>query len=380
MSFKRKTLSELRTENQQFMQAELEKVGALLRFGNLKVLADMDAGMAHLHYAYLDYIARQCTPFTSTDEWLAGWMALKQAYRKAATAARSPEAQIKGTSGRTLDAGAVINRADGYQYTTDAGVTIGSSGTATVAVTAVLPDITEDVTGGGSLGNADAGTLLTLDANIAGVDAQVTLLSAATGGADIESEDEFRSRGLLAWQNPPQGGSDTDYKKWALEVPGVTRAWVKRRLNGAGTVGVYIMCDRNASGGFPVGTDGISQLEDWGAVRATGDQLAVADHIYPLQTDTAIVFVCSPIPKTIDVEIAGIKNADSATVQGIRDALTTLFFDEANPDGSGKVYLSDINGSIGDVNGTTGYILNSPTANITFAVGEIPVLGEVHFV
>ncbi len=380
MPFKRKTLSELRTENQQFMQAELEKVGALLRFGNLKVLADMDAGMAHLHYAYLDYIARQCTPFTSTDEWLAGWMALKQAYRKAATAARSPEAQIKGTSGRTLDAGAVINRADGYQYTTDAGVTIGSSGTATVAVTAVLPDITEDVTGGGSLGNADAGTLLTLDANIAGVDAQVTLLSAATGGADIESEDEFRSRGLLAWQNPPQGGSDTDYKKWALEVPGVTRAWVKRRLNGAGTVGVYIMCDRNASGGFPVGTDGISQLEDWGAVRATGDQLAVADHIYPLQTDTAIVFVCSPIPKTIDVEIAGIKNADSATVQGIRDALTTLFFDEANPDGSGKVYLSDINGSIGDVNGTTGYILNSPTANITFAVGEIPVLGEVHFV
>ncbi|GDS49399.1 hypothetical protein BvCmsSINP027_00607 [Escherichia coli] len=51
MPFKRKTLSELRQENRQFMQAELESVGALLRFGNLKVLADMDAGMAHLHYA-----------------------------------------------------------------------------------------------------------------------------------------------------------------------------------------------------------------------------------------------------------------------------------------------------------------------------------------
>ena len=33
----------------------------------LKVLADMDAGMAHLRYAYTDYIARQSTPFTSTD-------------------------------------------------------------------------------------------------------------------------------------------------------------------------------------------------------------------------------------------------------------------------------------------------------------------------
>jgi uncharacterized phage protein gp47/JayE len=36
----------------------------------------MDAGMSHLHYAYLDYIALQTNPFTATDEWLAGWMAL----------------------------------------------------------------------------------------------------------------------------------------------------------------------------------------------------------------------------------------------------------------------------------------------------------------
>ncbi|WP_370658210.1 baseplate J/gp47 family protein [Edwardsiella tarda] len=380
MPFKRPTLSELRDENRKFMQAELEDVGALLRFANLKVLADMDAGMGHLHYAYLDYIALQTNPFTSTDEFLAGWMAMKQVFRKPAMAAKSPLAQATGVADSIIPAGTILNRGDGYQYRTDSELKTQADGFGVVPVTAILPDITSDVTGGGARGNADAGTILTLDANIAGVDPQVTLLSAATGGADIEGEDEFRRRGLLAWQNPPQGGSDTDYKKWALEVPNVTRAWVKRRLNGGGTVGVYIMCDRNASGGFPVGTDGISQLEEWGAVRATGDQLAVADHIYPRQTDTAIVFVCSPIPKIINVEITGIKNADSTTVQGIRDALTALFFEEANPDGSGKVYLSDINRSIGDVNGTTGYILNSPTANITFAVGEIPELGEVRFV
>ncbi|WP_347004288.1 baseplate J/gp47 family protein [Enterobacter roggenkampii] len=287
---------------------------------------------------------------------------------------------VSGSVDSIIPVGSIINRGDGYQYRTDADLKIQADGFGIVAVTAILPDITSDVTGGGARGNADAGTIMTLDANIAGVDPQVTLLSAATGGADIETEEDFRSRGLLAWQNPPQGGSDADYKKWALEVSGVTRAWVKRRLNGAGTVGVYIMCDRNDNGGFPVGTDGISQLEDWGAVKATGDQLAVADHIYPQQTDTAIVFVCSPIKKVINIEISGIKNADSTTVQGIKDALTALFFDEANPDGSGKVYLSDINGSIGGVSGTTGYILNSPMANITFAVGEIPVLGGVNFV
>ncbi|VVT53884.1 Phage FluMu protein gp47 [Kosakonia radicincitans] len=380
MPFKRATLSELRDQNRAFMQSELEAVGQLLRFSNLKVLADMDAGMAHLHYAYLDYIAKQSTPFNATDENLAGWMAMKSVYRKPASAAQSPSAQAKGTAGATLTAGTVLNRSDGYQYTTDTELIIASTGYGTASVTAVLPDISDDVTGGGASGNADAGTILTLDSNAPGIENQVTLLVAATGGADIEDEEDFRSRGLLAFQNPPQGGSDADYKSWALAVSGVTRAWVKRRLNGAGTVGVYIMCDNNSNGGFPVGTDGVSQLEDWGAVKATGDQLAVADYIYPRQTDTAIVFVCSPIQKTINLVIGGLTGADSTTVAAIKAALTDLFFDAAQPDGTGIVYLSDINLAIGSVSGTTGYILNSPSANITFNVGEIPVLGTVSFV
>ena len=381
MPFKRKTLSELRQENRQFMQAELESVGALLRFGNLKVLADMDAGMAHLHYAYLDYIARQSTPFTSTEEWLAGWMALKQIYRKAATAARSPAATVTGTPGKTLSKGAVLNRDDGYQYTTDSAITINTAGSATVAVTAVLPDITDDVTGGGASGNADAGTILTLDANAPGIDSSVTLIEPATGGANIESEEDFRLRGLLAYQNPPQGGSDTDYKSWALSVSGITRAWIRRRGMGPGTVVIYIMCDGDdkTNHGFPVGTDGVSQLEEWGAVKATGDQGRVADYMYPLAPVTSLNYVCSPIRREVNFDIAGIQSADSTVVQAIKDAINDLFFDEGNPDGTGKIYLSDLNRVISSVSGTTGYSLEQPAANIVLAIGELPVLGEVIF-
>ena len=380
MPFKRKTLTELRDENRNFLQAELKNVGALLRFANLKVVADMDAGMAHLHYGYLDYMALQSNPFTATGEYLAGWMALKRVYRKPASAAKSKDVKAVGAANRIIPVGTILNRGDGYQYTVATEIKIQDSGEGHGGITAVLPDVTDDVTGGGANGNADAGTVLTLDVNIAGVEAQVTLIEAATGGADIEDEEVFRSRGLLSWQEPPQGGSDTDYKKWALEVSGVTRAWVKRRLNGAGTVGVYIMCDGNLNDGFPVGTDGISQLEEWGAVKASGDQLSVADHIYPLQTDTAIIFVCSPIRKTINFEIAGIKDADSTVVSSIKEALTSLFFEESNTDGSGKIDLSDINKSISNVDGTKGYILNIPSSNITFKIGEIPILGEVKFV
>ncbi|MFX3054799.1 baseplate J/gp47 family protein [Klebsiella pneumoniae] len=350
-------------------------------YGNLKVLADMDAGMAHLHYAYLDYIARQSTPFTSTDEWLAGWMALKQIYRKAATAARSPAATVTGTPGKTLSKGAVLNRDDGYQYTTDSAITINTAGSATVAVTAVLPDITDDVTGGGASGNADAGTILTLDANAPGIDSSVTLIEPATGGANIESEEDFRLRGLLAYQNPPQGGSDTDYKSWALSVSGITRAWIRRRGMGPGTVVIYIMCDGDdkTNHGFPVGTDGVSQLEEWGAVKATGDQGRVADYMYPLAPVTSLNYVCSPIRREVNFDIAGIQSADSTVVQAIKDAINDLFFDEGNPDGTGKIYLSDLNRVISSVSGTTGYSLEQPAANIVLAIGELPVLGEVIF-
>lgn len=381
MPFKRKTLSELREENRQFMQAELKNIGALLRFGNLKVVADMDAGMSHLHYAYLDYIALQTNPFTSTGEWLAGWMALKQTYRKAATAARSPAVKSTGTAGATLPAGTVLNRADGYQYVTDAELVISAGKSGTASITALLPDISDDVSGGGSAGNADAGTLLTLDANVPGIDNTLTLIEPASGGADIEKEEDFRQRGLQAYQNPPQGGSDADYKKWALEIPGVTRAWVKRRGMGVGTVVIYIMCDGNdtTNNGFPVGTDGVSSLDDWGAIKATGDQGRVADYIYPLQADTAIIYVCSPIKKIVPFTISGIPDASSDTVQAIKDAINLLFFDNGTPDGTGKIYLSDINGALSQVAGTTGYVLESPAQNIILEAGELPLLGEVDF-
>nr|CDS57542.1 hypothetical protein SYMBAF_200012 [Serratia symbiotica] len=142
---------------------------------------------------------------------------------------------------------------------------------------------------GGIDGNADAGTALTLDISLPGIDASGVMVDPATGGADIETQESLRARMLLAYQTPPQGGSDKDYEQWARAVPGITRCWTKRRLMGAGTVGVYIMCDGNdeTNHGFPVGTDGLSQRDEWGVQKATGDQGRVADYIYPRAPVTA---------------------------------------------------------------------------------------------
>ncbi|HGF8895579.1 TPA: baseplate J/gp47 family protein [Yersinia enterocolitica] len=377
MPFNRPTLSELGQRNQSYIQSELKTGGNLLRFSNIGVISDADAGMAHLHYGYLDYIARQATPYNATDEYLAAWAALKDVFRKGATPASSTDVSFSGIAGRIIPAGRRLNRADGYQYQLENEVKIAADGNALGEIIAILPSSLDDATGGGRRGNSDAGTELTLDIAIDGVQATATALNKISGGADIESEDAFRSRMLLAYQNIPQGGNDADYQSWALTVPGVTRCWVKRRLMGAGTVGIYIMCDDNDYGGFPQGTDGISSLEQWGEVKATGDQGRVADGIYPQQPIIALVYVCAPVAQPIDFVISGISYADSATTAAINAAIDEVFFTEGEP--GGKILWSSLLLAIGEIAGTGGFIMQSPAANIELQTGKLPVRGTVSY-
>lgn len=379
MPYKHPTLTDLRGQVQSDIQSELPKTGGLLRFSNLKITGDVQAGLSYGHYGYLDWIAQQSTPFTATDEYLDAWAALVSVYRKPATAAKSPKAKATGVGG-TVPAGAIANRKDGIQYILDNGFTIGPDGTALTAVTAILLSPLDDPTAGGALGNAPAGTILTLDKSYPGVDSQITLVDPATGGINVEKDDPLRTRMLLEFQALPQGGSETDYVNWALAVPGVTRAWCVRRLMGVGTVGVYIMCDGDdqTNHGFPVGSDGISQYEEWGYyAKATGDQLRVADAIYPKQTVTALVYIASPIAKVIDFTITGIIQQEENVTETVSAAINEVFFTRGDPRGEGIITLSSINAAIAAIPGTDGFLIESPAQNIPLAIGELPQLGRV---
>ncbi|MGA4368105.1 baseplate J/gp47 family protein, partial [Pantoea ananatis] len=310
MPFKRPTLTELRVRNQSAITTGLENIGGLLRFSNMRVLGDVSAGMSHLHYGYLDWIAQQTTPASATDEYLDMWGALVRTYKKGAVAAHGDSLPVKGTAGAVVKAGAVLNRGDGYSYTLDSDVTINSSGNGVGSITAILPDASTDPTGGGAAGNAEVGTVLSFAVVTEGINSSVMLTSPITGGTDIESEKDFRSRVLAAFQQTPQGGSEIDYKNWALAVPGVTRVWVARHLMGAGTVGIYFMRDSSDGkndDGFPVGTDGVSSYEtQFSSGIASGDQLTLANALYSLQTATALVYVCSPVKIVVPFTIAGL--------------------------------------------------------------------------
>ncbi len=377
MPFKRKTLSELREQNEQFLRSELKEPGALLRFSNMRILADMDAGMSHMHYGYLDYIAKQTTPFTATGEWLAGWGALKRIFRKAPQRAQCQSVKATGISGTVIPKGSKLNRGDGYQYQTTAEATINAQGESIVSLIAILPDINKNPEGGGSLGNSPSGTQLTLDISIVGISAEFLAIEPIVGGTDIEPEEAFRSRILEAYQNPSQGGNSADYIGWAKEVPGVTRAWVRRRLLGAGSVGVYIMCDANTNDGFPIGTDGPATKEVY-QIHATGDQLRVADYLYDLlQSVTALVWVCSPIAKKINFVFSGLSHIDQETKRKLEGAIDGFFYEKSNPADVNIINPADIDRAIFAALGLVGYRLVSPSAEIELGIGEIPVRGEI---
>lgn len=376
MPFERPSLSALRSQVAQDISSALPGTDPLLRFSNLQIMGAMLAGLAHLHYGYIDWIAEQATPFTATQEFLEAWGALKGVYRLAASSA-SGTVQFVGTNGTVMPSGVQLVRGDGKAFTTTAGGTV-ASGTVTVPA---LADA--DPTGlTGAFGNTDAGAVMTIGQAIAGIQSNGVVATAFTGGADLEGDSGLRTRVLLAYQNPPHGGDADDYVTWSLQVPGVTRAWCVPHGYGAGTVLVYVMLDdaESAHGGFPQGTDGVASGEPRDTA-ATGDQLAVANHIFPLQPVTALVYVIAPTANTVNFTISGIAGASSDTKAAIAAAITSVFREHSGiTAGSSTVNLSDIESAIAAIPLTSGFIVTIPSGNVVSASGQVPKLGTVTYI
>lgn len=372
MPYERPTLSELRAEASADIAASLPGVDPLLRFSNLRVLAAILAGMSNEHYGYIDWVAQQAVPFTATDEFLYAWGALKNVYLKAATFAGDATTNGGGavtfsncTAGVPIPSGTPLARGDGATFKTTALVVVNGGG---VAVCLVKADVA------GADGNCDLGTTLVLATSIPGIQSNSIVTTAVTGGADIETQDEFRSRMLQVYANPPQGGAAADYIDWALQVAGVTRAWCRPLIMGPGTVMVYFMEDdvRSAFGGFPQGTNGVAALETRD-FPATGDQLVVANYIYPLRPATALVYAGAPTNSPTAFTINGIANVLTRAAIGL--AIDEVFRRSASP--GGTTNLLEIEAAIAAVPGSAGAVITSPVANIVAAAGALSTRGAI---
>lgn len=367
MPFARPTLTQLRQQARQAITTNVPGADGLLRTSNLGVLGDVAAGMAHQHYGYLDYIALQATPFTATDEYLAAWGALKQITRKPANVATGTVTFPATSSATAIPAGTPVTRSDGVTGTVLAVIQqTASSMTVQVSITADPYGLT------GAFGNSVANTSFTLGTSVPGVTSTSSAASAFTGGADIETVDALRARIVGAYQQTAQGGSSNDYVQWALQVPGVTRAWCVPLFNGPGTVAVYFMMDsaEAAFQGVPQGSDGVASNESRD-VSATGDQLTVANALFPQRPVTALVHAKAPRLQSVAMSIKGVAVANRTAVQ---TALASMLQQQTL---GGVVQIKSFWTAAASADPVDDFNILSPTTDIVLGAGQLPTLGTI---
>jgi uncharacterized phage protein gp47/JayE len=353
--FEYPTLAELRDRIRRDFNARLPGADALLRHSNLRVIADVFAGLVTRHYQYQAWLALQLFPDTCEGPFLERWASIWGVSRLPATAALGA-VDVRGAAGATVPAGTQWQRVDGVRYTATDGATLDAAGLATVAVTALEPGVT---------GNAEAGATVSTVTVIVGVVADATIAApGCAGGADEETDEQLRIRLLARIQTPPHGGSASDYVDWTLEVPGVTRVWVAPQEQGPGTVVVRFCMDDAAHA-----PDGIPTPADVALVQA---------HLDVVRPVTAEVLVVAPIPHAIDVTIATL-TPDTPTV---RTAIVAELTDTLYRNGAPGVvlYVSWLWEAVSLASGERHHRITVPPGDVALGAGELPVLGAITYV
>jgi uncharacterized phage protein gp47/JayE len=346
-------LAELITRVRADFRSRLEIAGALLRRAMANVFAVVWAGAVHMLHGHLDWAVRQLFADTAEREYLLRMAAM---YGITPTPATFADGSVTatGVNGTVIPLGTALVRDDGATYTTTLEATI-ASGTATVLVIADLA---------GADGNMDVGDQLSLESPIAGADSTTTVVL-ISGGTDEETTEATRARFLLRRRKTPQGGNDADYESWALEVAGVTRAWVFPHEDGLGTVTVRFVRDDDASI-FP----------------DAGEVADVQTNLDANRPVTAEVTAEAPVALAVAFTIA-VTPDTTAVRDAVEAELTDLLFREAEPGdgaGSGTILLSKIRTAIGVATGVTDYTLTVPAADVVPATGELAVLGVITWV
>jgi uncharacterized phage protein gp47/JayE len=375
LPFPRPTLTALRTTAMQDITAsDLPNADGFLRRAALRVLAWVQAGLAFLHYGYLDWISLQSTPYTATGEYLDGWAALAPTpvIREAPGYATGP-GTWSGTPTEVLPGGTLCTSSANLQYTTLGNATVGIGGTVTVNVIAVVA---------GSAGNLDSGAPLTLGVVISGITPAGAASGAITGGTDLELDGPLQTRMLESYAAPPHGGDVSDFETWALAVPGVTRAWSPAVPLAPGAVTVFFMMDQSESAhnGFPQGTNGVAAAETRD-VPATGDQLAVANYLFTLRPVTMLVYAVAPIAETQNFTVEGLSSITLAQQAQVEAALSSLFLQLDTPLGTTSIQQSDCDTAITAIGGLPSFAVTSPSVwPISSPLGYLFELGTVAFV
>jgi len=371
MPFQTPPLEDWRRRGRDYVLANLPPRAVALPNSPLRVMSDNSAGMSYMVMLYLSELADQLLPDTAGGEWLRRhaeiW--LRDGPKPASYAVGM--IGLTGLPGIVVSAGAtyMTTAADGtailFQTVADTTLASGSTPSAARALTA------------GSAGNIVAGTFLTASAGQQGVQAQAVVIALA-GGVDAETQDDLRVRVLDRIRKPPMGGDADDYVAWALEVPGVTRAWASPLEMGIGTVTVRFMMDDLRATSSPF-TNGFPLPSDVATVQAYMDAkrpVAIKDF-----------FVVAPIPEPVAFTIFGMSPDGASDRAAVVGSVSTMLRDKAAPafavggiaQPAQTIYAAWVSDAILQTPGIDHFDLQM-SDHVMPAKGSLAVLGNVSFV
>lgn len=218
------------------------------------------------------WIVRQIFPDTADIEFLELHCRTRGVVRKPANTATGT-IDLTGEPNAMVASGLTVTR-DSLSFVTTEQETIGLDGKLTVTAQSTVQ---------GSAGNTAQLMSGTLSSTPDGVDTTV-IIGLMRGGTDQESPEDLLSRLLDIIRRPPAGGNKYDYKRWALEIPGVTAAYVYPLRRGLGTVDIVI-----------TSADG---LPSEAIIAATQAHI---DDVRPVTAKSSLVM--SPTIKTFDIDV-----------------------------------------------------------------------------
>lgn len=295
------------------------------------VRASSVASVAEGLYQHQAWVVRQIFPDTADSDYLALHARTRGLKKKSPTTAKGL-AGISGSPGSVLPAGSQI-RGENLAITTTADVKL-TAGTADVPVTAIQSGVS---------GNLDTQVMAELVSAPMGINGRVVVKSLA-GGTDEESDGELLDRLLDIIRRPPAGGNQYDYRRWAMEVPGVSSAWVYPIRRGAGTVDIAI-----TSAGGLASDEIIRNVQ------------AHIDDVRPVTARNALVL--SPQLRRIDFDV--IVKVEGVTLEQLRPDVERTIRDAMARIAPGQPLIrSNIETLISLLPGVTDRTIVTPAANV----------------
>lgn len=352
MPFARPTLNELIIRIENDIVSRLTGTVPLLQRALLKILARVLAGAFDTVYGFQEFISINMIIDLAEGDFLRRWAFQWRVEIQEATFGTG-NVIFTGVDTTLIPVDTLLVRSDGIEYTTTAAGTI-VSGSATVPI---------QCTTAGTIGNAVTGTILTLSSPIVDINDNVTLTgSGVENGVEGDTDEIIRQNLLNRIQNPPMGGSESDFKAIAEGVAGVDKAFPFENQATLATVlgSVTTVIKKVGVGG---------DIEP-GATLITDVKTALEDPKFKPLTST--IFVNAIVARSVDFTLS-IK-PDNST---IRDNITKNLNDTFNADAipGGTILISHIRNAI-STGGITDFTIDVITVE---GQGSVPIDQDIVF-